>query len=457
MVFGAILERFVQRCPIAVMVRGLLENVLSAASMDDIFRRHAIKQREGELLFSTIAKLMTLVVCRVHRSVHAAYSAAGDVEVAIKSIYNKLNGVETQVSQALVRETAQRMNAIVKQMGVKFPAVIPGLCTRIVDGNHLAATDHRLKELRGIGGGPLPAQALVVLDGDTRMVRDVIPCEDAHAQERRLVVEVIESICKKEVWIADRNFCTTVFLLEVAQRDAFFLVREHATNAPWEPNGRRRNAGVTESGRIYEQKVVLHNSLGDSLAARRITIVLNKPTENGDTEIHLLTNLPKRYRAATIAMAYRQRWRIEGAFAELDKVFEGEINTLAHPSAALFAFCLALVAYNAYRVVRAGLSAVHGIDTVETKVSSYHLGNEIDLAWYGMEVVIDDSVWERAFATLTPRQMARQLITIARNARLERYPRKPRGPKKKQPKRTSAEKTPHVATARLLNESRTAK
>ena len=45
------------------------------------------------------------------------------------------------------------------------------------------------------------------------------------------------------------------------------------------------------------------------------------------------------------------------------------MNTLGYPKAALFGFCLALVASNVLAVVLAALRGVHGEDTVEHEVS----------------------------------------------------------------------------------------
>ena len=74
-------------------------------------------------------------------------------------------------------------------------------------------------------------------------------------------------------------------------------------------------------------------------------MVLDQPTRDGETEIHLLTNVPARdARAKVIAELYRKRWMIETAFAELEATLNGEVNTLGDPKAALFAFCVALVA-----------------------------------------------------------------------------------------------------------------
>lgn len=53
-----------------------------------------------------------------------------------------------------------------------------------------------------------------------------------------------------------------------------------------------------------------------------------------------------------IAAAYHGRWTIETAFGELAATLSAEIDTLAYPKAALFSFCVGLVAYNMYSVIK---------------------------------------------------------------------------------------------------------
>ena len=48
--------------------------------------------------------------------------------------------------------------------------LLAGSAVRILDGNALAATEHRLKVLRDVGAAPLPGKSLVVLDPDRRLV-----------------------------------------------------------------------------------------------------------------------------------------------------------------------------------------------------------------------------------------------------------------------------------------------
>lgn len=80
---------------------------------------------------------------------------------------------------------------------------------------------------------PLPGKSLVVLDPERHLAGDIFPCEDGHAQERRLFSQVLSVVRSGEVWIADRNMCTQQFLVEIAQHDAAFVIREHQ-NLPFQ-------------------------------------------------------------------------------------------------------------------------------------------------------------------------------------------------------------------------------
>lgn len=452
MVFGEILERFVRETPVTVMMRAAIENSFSTEAIDDLFGETATQQREGELLFSTVVDLLSLTVCGVRKSVNAAYVAAKErVRVSVKSVYNKLNGVETEVSRELVRRPTARLRQIVRAMRAPRPTAFPGYRVKILDGNHLPSTEHRLIELRTTRSGPLPGQALCVLEPAEMLITDVFPCEDGHAQERQLLPRVLETVQRKDLWIEDRNFCTTDFVFGIAQRQAFFIVRQHASTLTYELLKKRTVVGRCPTGMVYEQPMRLKHPDGRTLKVRRITVVLDQPTENGDWEIHLLTNLPKRqFSALAVAEGYRGRWTIENAFQELEQSLESEICTLAYPKAALLAFCLAVVTYNLMSVVKNALVKVHGQVVPRERLSGYYLAEEISASYRGMMVAIPAATWRRRFASLTPRGLAQVLEQMACYARPEQFRKTQRGPKKPRPKRSSGKRNHHVSTARIL-------
>ena len=120
-----------------------------------------------------------------------------------------------------------------------------------------------------------------------------------------------------------------------------------------------------ETGSVSEQTVALAYG-GNCLKVRRVVVRLKKVTRDGDWEIAILTSLHQTVASATdVAELYRGRWSIETLFQTVTKNFEGEIQTLGYPKAALFSFCLALLSYNILAVVRRALGSVHGVGKIE--------------------------------------------------------------------------------------------
>ena len=451
MILGDVFQRFVQDSPLSVMAQGVLENVLNPTVIDQLFHDVAERQYTRKLLFSSVVDLMSVVVCGIRPSIHAAYQARAEtLDASIKALYDKLDHTEPGLSAALVHSTAQRMVPVIDAMNGARSPLLPGYRVRILDGNHLAGTEHRIKELRAIGAGALPGQALVVLDPRLMLATDVVLCEDGHAQERSLLDRVLELVRARDLWIDDRNFCTTNFLFGIAGRGASFVVRQHAATLRWEFAGKRRACGRIETGKVFQQTIRATNDAGEILILRRITVVLDVPTRDGDVEIHLLTNVPaKDAGARVIAELYRKRWLIETAFAELEATLNGEIDTLGYPKAALLGFCVALVAYNVLSTLKAALRSVHGEEVVAREVSGYYVAEEIRMTHRGMLIAIPEDEWV-VFQDLTPVELALVLVQLAERVRLPRYKKHPRGPKKPQPKRQSGVKIKHVATAEIL-------
>jgi len=449
MMLPKVFESFVNGSPVSVMLRGIMEHALPATEIDQLFTDTAEQQYTRELLFSATVDVMAEVVCRIRPSVHAGYQAdPAKFGVSIRAVYDKLEHTEPGISAALAAHAARKLMPIIQRLGGGLPAVLSGYRVRILDGNHLAGTEHRLKELRTLAAGALPGQTLAVLDAATLLVTEVLCCEDGHAQERAVLPQVTPLVEERDLWVADRNFCTTEFWFALARRRAYGVIRHHG-NLSWQATSKRRYVGRTDTGRVYEQRGRIHEEAGDALELRRITVELDEPTRDGDTEIHILTNLPARVRAKTIAKLYQKRWTIENAFQELTVVLKCEINTLAYPKAALFGFCVALLAFNVLSVVKAALRAAHGVEKIETMLSTYYLADEIAGTYRGMMIAIPAKHWD-VFATMTPAQLARVLKELAQKVDLAKLKKHTRGPKKPKPRRQRSRRVTHVATARIL-------
>jgi IS4 transposase len=452
MAFDSLMQRFAEQSPTTVMLRGTLANVFSDEAVDAIFDSAARRQTCRELTFSSVVDLLSLVVWKSRSSVHAAYEAAKEkFTVSVRSIYNKLAKTELAVSRALVRQTAWRLEGVVLKLGGPRRELLPGYRPRILDGNHLPSTEHRLKPLRTTKSGPLPGQALVLLDPDLKLIVDVIPCEDGHAQERTLLPQVLEQIQAWDLIIGDRNFCTTGFLLGIVQRQGAFLIRQHASTLTCQLLGERKRAGRTETGEVFEQKMELSGPEGHTLTIRRATIVLDKPTTSGETEIHLLTNLPaEKARAVQVADMYLERWTIENAFQEMEQALRSEVDTLAYPKAALLGFCIAALTFNVLSVVKSALVAQHRGQVEHADLSGYYLAEEIAAVYGGMLIALPEPVWTRQFAKLNDEQLAATLRELAQHVRVDRFRKRLRGAKKPRPKRSSGRINHHISTAKLL-------
>lgn len=457
MSFSLLLDRFTEHTPLTVMTRGLLENTLQPEPLNDLFRRLAQQQYERHLLFSSVVDVMVLVACRIFKSPRAVHLEYPDhFPVSLKCFYEKLQGIELPVMRELVCDNARRLQPIIEHLHGQLPPLLDGFRVKILDGNCLAATHHRLKELRSSQSAPLPGKSLVVLDPALGLIVDVIPCENGHAQERSLIPDVVATVKPGDLWIADRNFCTLGLIMGVKERQGAVLVREHK-NLPWEPKGELTLVGTIETGTVYKQRVQIKEGK-KHLSLRRIVIQLNEPTRDNETEVVLLTNVRK-VSALKLARLYRDRWGIENAFNVLTTTLKCEVNSLGYPKAALFAFCVTLVAYNVLATVKAALASVHGVEKVGREVSVIKLTEHVSRNYEGMGAGMGAEEWVE-MKEKGAKEMAEWLREVAKRVclkKLRKAPTKPRKNNEKRAKRPYDPKQPHIATAEVLAARRTKK
>ncbi|QDU36977.1 Transposase DDE domain protein [Maioricimonas rarisocia] len=444
-----VLDRFVDEAPVCVMVRACLENILAPQRLDQLFREHSETQYERELTFSSLVELMSLVVCRIEPTVHAAFQRKKEsMPVSVKALYDKLSGVEPQVSQALVRHIAQGAGNVMANWNSRTP-LLKGYHTRVIDGNHITGTDHRLKELREDGAAALPGVAVAVLDPDRGLIEDVLVAEDAYTQEVKLAAPIFEQVQPKDLIIADRHYCTSGVLFGIKDRDGCFLMRQHMGHLRWELIGERRCKGPAENGLLYEQTMQLTDpDTGKRMEIRRITLELDKPVRGGDTELHLLTNLPPQAAdAEQVAALYRKRWTIETAFQHITTSLCCELNTLGFPRAALFSFCMAVACFNVFALVPAAMAHVHGHEWVDDNVSLYYLTEELSGTYRGMMIALPPEEWS-GFRELPALRLAETLVELVGRAKLSRYQKHKRKSKKRSRREYAPKK--HVSTAQKL-------
>jgi hypothetical protein len=451
------LDLFLCKAPCCVLAHAVLEGVFEPTLLDRLFNSTAQLQYTRELLFSHAVALMADVACRIQPSVYAAWRKAhGDrlVTVSAAALYDKLQGIEPVVCSELVRHVARRCRQVLDLMpGSGRAPLLKGYEVRVLDGNHLAGTQKRLAVLRDLGGAALPGQGVCVLDPQRRLIEDVAFCEDAHAQESTLVEPLLRAVQKGQVWVADRHYCFSALLFALKARMAFFLIRQHQGHLRWELLGKRRCKGRIATGTVYEQRVKLTDpDSGEQMTVRRVSVMLDRPTRDGDAEIHLLSNVPAEDAAAgELAELYLERWQIEDAFREMTVDLRCEVDTLGYPKAALFSFSVAACCYNGWSLARGALRGAHG-EEAESGLSSYYLADEMSMTWRGMALAVADEQW-RAYREADARALAGLLLGLARHVDPGKYKKHVTRPKKPKQARPKAPRK-HSATARLLDPDR---
>jgi hypothetical protein len=453
------IETALEISPLTVLVRGVLEWACPHAFFEELFDRHCRpKQWNRKLTISAISWLMIAVVSGVRRSVFAAFQAdratdAPTIAASAAALYAKYGRIDPRFTTAVVRESAARMHALLTDAGIRAPFGWEGYRVTILDGTDLAGTEHRLKPLRRINAAGLPGRYVAAYDLATGLVVDAAASEDAYTSERELVAPMIAAAEPDQVFVADRNFCTGAILFGIIDRGAFFVIRQHGNNLRWRPLGEAQHVGRAETGEVWEQAIEAEDTgSGQRRRMRRIVIVLDVPTEDGDTEIALLSNL-KGVCPLRICQLYRDRWTIERHFALVKVVLHGEIEGLGRPRAALFAMGMALVAANALAVVAQALRLTHGQEEFE-KLSGYYLADEVAGNYRAVDVLVSEAEW-LALGSEPAASFWVWCRATASRVRTRGFHKHPRGPKKKMPPRASGKERHHYSTYRLLQDEQT--
>lgn len=444
--------------PLGVLVRGTLEWLLDEASLQRLFAEHAPEQYTRELTITALVGLLIQVSAGGRASVHAAYQAdqaatAPTISTSYQAVYTKLGRSNPAATEALVRFSAAQLGGLVASLPPTQHAAVPGYRWRILDGNVLAGTDHRLQPLRKWLNACLPGKSLVVYEPTQGLVTDLVLCEDASTQERALVAQILPRIQANDLWVADRNFCTTRFVWGVVRQNGSFVVRQHGQSLPCQAVSQLHKVGSTKTGTVYEQRVrVTDPETGASLELRRIELRLFAKTRAGARTIVMLTNLPAKVTAVRLTEIYHGRWTVEQHFHFLTEALHCEVKGLGQPRAALFMFALALLAGNALAVVRASIRQAHGSD-IEAELSGYYLADEVAHDYRTLMKYLPPDQW-LGWRRLQAKDLLRLLITIARQVNVAGLKRSKRGPKKPPAeKRIYDKKHKHRSTARLLEEA----
>lgn len=443
----AVLDRFIDKNPLAVMTRCIV-GTLMGDGLDEVFDQNRSRQYDDTIKFSTVAISMAEIALGTLENRNQAYlKYKKELQTSVVAYYGKLNRTEPGVSEAVVRYSAEQAGGLLGHLNFEPWQVLPGYRCLSLDGNHLQKTEKRLKETRGLCAVPLPGTVVARFDHQTGLFDRAYLLEDAHAQESTVLDRVIEDLLRRDLVIADRHFCIVRFMLKVAARCACFAIRQHG-RLKGKLLGKRKLTGKIDSGVVYEQALEIHDG-DETLVVRRITVELIEPTRDGDMEIHILSNVPKADASACeLARIYRERWEIENAFHVLTMTLTCEMKSNCYPRCALFLFCMAMLAYNCRQVLLAALYAEHPQEDVD-QMSQYQVSLDITSPMKGMLTAINEQEWDEQVPQ-DPRGIATFLRRVSRHVDVRSYRKSVRGPKKPPLKRKRCKTGTHVSTHRLL-------
>jgi len=359
---AAVLEKL----PLADSVWRLLHFTLDDPWLDGLWTRHRGRCYERDLKFSTLAHLIADALLEHGGSGHHAFERAQDaaiLPVSITSAYEKLGDLPVPVSEALLAEGSQRMNAVLPEIPALDP--LPDCWADFevfgAGGKAIKHVKRLLKPLRGLQAGILGARASVGLNLRTGLAVAMVGDLDGEAGEAALTEVVLLRLAKAaggRSWLVvlDRLYCDLSFPQQVLKAGGHFLIR-YCSNTTFAPDATRpaQEGRDIQGHRIVQEWGWLGKvEKADRQYVRRIT----KRWSDGKS-LGVVTDLlgEVRYPAEAMLRTYQSRWGIETVFRQITDVFSLRHLIGTMPKAVLFQLPFCLPLYNALQVVRARLAS----------------------------------------------------------------------------------------------------
>jgi hypothetical protein len=361
---AAVLEKL----PLADSVWRLLHFAMDDPWLDDLWTRHRGRCYQRDLKFSTLAHLIADALLEHGGSGHQAFERARDaaiLPVSITSAYQKLGNLPVPVSETLLAEGTQRMNAILPEVPALDP--LPDCWADFevfgADGKAIKHVKRLLKPLRGLQAGILGARASVGLNLRTGLAVAMVGHLDGEAGEGTLTEVLLPKLARaagQRRWLVvlDRLYGNLNFPQQVLKAGGHFLIR-YCSNTTFVPDSARpaQESRDAQGHRIVQEWGWLGKvDKANRQYVRRIT----KHWSDGK-ELGVVTDLVDevKYPAEAMLRTYRSRWGIETVFHQITDVFSLRHLIGTMPKAVLFQLSFCLLLYNALQVVRAHLASHH--------------------------------------------------------------------------------------------------
>jgi hypothetical protein len=355
-----------EKLPLADSVWRLLHFTLDDPWLEDLWTRHRGRCYERDLKFSTLAHLIADALLEHGGSGHQAFERAQDaaiLPVSITSAYEKLGNLPLPVSETLLTEGTQRMNAVLPDIPAVDP--LPKCWANYevfgADGKAIKHVKRLLKPLRGLQAGILGARASVGLNLRTGLAVAMVGHLDGEAGEAALTEALLPTLARaagQRLWVVvlDRLYGNLNFPQQVLKAGGHFLIR-YCSNTTFVPDPTRPAQEIRDAQghRIVQEWGWLGKvEKADRQYVRRITKYWS-----GDKELGVVTDLldEVKYPAEAMLRTYQSRWGIETVFHQITDVFSLRHLIGTMPKAVLFQLSFCLLLYNALQVVRAHLAS----------------------------------------------------------------------------------------------------
>jgi hypothetical protein len=385
-----------ENAPLADSVWRLLHFTMDDLWLEELWARKRGRCYERDLKFSILAHLIADALLEHGGSGRQAFERGREAEilpVSISSTFEKLGNLPVPLSETLLAEGTQRMNAVLPEIPAVDP--LPDCWADYevfgADGKAIKHVKRLLKSLRDLQAGILGARASVGLNLRTGLAVAMVGHLDGEAGEAALTKDLLKGLAalagsgKPWLVVLDRLYCNRSFPQEVLKAGGHFLIR-YCSNTTFVPDAARpaQEGRDAQGQRIVQEWGWLGKvETEDRQYVRRIT----KDLPDGK-EISVVTDLldEVKYPAEAMLSTYRSRWGIETVFHQITDVFSLKHLIGTKPKAVLFQLSFCLLMYNALQVVRAHLGSHQGCEA--KKISNEKLFYDVKRELVAVNVLV---------------------------------------------------------------------
>jgi Transposase DDE domain len=369
-------RQVLDKLPLAESTLQVLSHALDDDFLEGLFQEHRGASYTKLITFPVLTQLISeaLIASKSGRRTFEAAHEAGTLEATVEAAYKKLGRIPIALSTALLNGCSQRVRSLFPEVDSEspLPKSLAGLAAVVVDGKVTKGIPHRLKPLRGKGGGLVGGKGLVAYHLESGLVIGLEADQDGDANDVCLLPGLMPSVrasqAGRRLWIADRQFSFLSTLAEFARENDVYLVR-YSQGIPYHRDASRASRkGRDSEGRSYDEE---WGWLGKEKAVQRCSvrrITLNRGSKDA---IVLVTNLmdADQYPAADLLETYRNRPNIESVFQRITEVLALRRLIGTSPRATVFQLSLCLLLYNVLQLVRSYIAsnADKSVDEVSPK------------------------------------------------------------------------------------------